>query len=403
MLPSTPAGLTREQLDREGQEFNAARPTIEARLARDRRASDDPELDTYIDLALACSGRPLPGAPVKPASLLTDPAPGPLLAWRLGACGITHEPLLESALAAEPRFAETNLFVGRYRLVGRRAARAGSLAPSLPEARDALAKAFKAFPDSPAIAIELANAVRGISYREALPLYVAVIDKVPGHQDAWLGKGICESYLGRHTDAVASFTRLLDLGRWDVGTAYYWRAWNRHQLKELDAAWSDVETAKQTLYNSDLYTLAGIIAHDRKELDIARPHLEKGLELQARNCTAAWYLGLVHAAQERWSGAADAFTTAATCYRLDADDGRRQLALAEALDDTEETKASQIASARGTIEESMRQEALSAYNAAYGFVRAQAADRARPLLELARQHVDVKVRADELLAYVDRR
>ena len=57
---------------------------------------------------------------------------------------------------------------------------------------------------------------------------------------------------------------------------------------------------------------------------------------------------------------------------------------------------------RRSIDESLRQEALSAYNAAFGFVRAQDIDRARPLLELARQHQDLKARADELLAYVNR-
>lgn len=48
----------------------------------------------------------------------------------------------------------------------------------------------------------------------------------------------------------------------------------------------------------------------------------------------------------------------------------------------------------------LRQNALSAYNAAYGFIRAAQSDRARPLG--ARRHADVQERADELLASVDR-
>jgi hypothetical protein len=406
-LRSNPSGLTREQIDRENQRYQAAREKVDARLARDRTtASDDRELDAYLDLALLCWGRvmPQPNA-AKPESLLPDGEPSPLLSWRVGICGLEHEPRLDAAVAAEPRFTEAAFFAGRYRLLaGRAGGPPGRFGPrpSLREAREALTRAHTAFPASPGITMELANVVRQISYPDALALYVEVIDKVRTHEDAWIGKGICESHLGRHTDAVATFTHVIGLTRWQIGTAYYWRAWNRHQLKELDAAWSDVETAKQTLYNSPLYTLAGIIAYDRQQLDVARPNLEKGRELEARNCIAAWYLGLVHAGKEGWPASADTFSAAATCYRLDADDARRDLANAEALDDREETKASQIASARGVIEESMRQEALSAYNAAYGFVRAQTADRARPLLEVARQHADVKGRADELLAYVDR-
>jgi tetratricopeptide (TPR) repeat protein len=399
--------VSREQQDGERSRLSAVRARIDARLSRPRRPSDDQELDAYLDLTLVCTARGQLPKGVTIDALVPDGPARPLLEYRLGACGLDKETHLDAALAAEPRFLEAFLIAARYRLVAARGGSAGRAGPrpSWPEARDAFTKALAAFPDSPAIAMELANALRQRSVSGALALYERVIARVPDHHDAWLGKGMCQSYLGRHTDAVATFTHLIGMGRWLVGESHYWRAWNRHQLKELDAAWADVETAKQTLYNADLYTLAGVIAYDRQQLEVARPHLEKGLELQPRNCTAAWYLGLVHAAQERWPEAGDTFTTASSCYRLDADDGRRQLTEAEALEATEEgaeARASQIAAARAAIDESTRQEALSAYNAAYGFVRAQQIERARPLLAAARQHADVKVRADELIAYVDR-
>jgi hypothetical protein len=99
----------------------------------------------------------------------------------------------------------------------------------------------------------------------------------------------------------------------------------------------------------------------------------------------------------------EAFEKAAACYRADAEDGRADLAQARASDAAPEVKAEQMASAQATIDQSVRQEATSAYNAAFGFVRSNEAGRARPWLELARAHADMKARAEELLAFVDRR
>jgi hypothetical protein len=191
------------------------------------------------------------------------------------------------------------------------------------------------------------------------------------------------------------------MGQWQTGDALYWRAWNRHQLKQLETAQQDVERAKTLLYNTELFALAGIIAHDRQQFDAARTDLQRSLEISSRNCAAAWYLGLTNAAQERWALSGSAFEQAGACYLLDADDARRSLTQAEALEQSD-GRAEQVASARAALEESLRQEALSAYNAGYGLVRAQETARARPLLERARQHADVRARADELLTWLDR-
>ena len=77
------------------------------------------------------------------------------------------------------------------------------------------------------------------------------------------------SYLLRHDDAIATATRLLDLGTWHIADANYWRAWNRYHLKEYDAAWEDVENATKGLSNGRVYMLAGLIAYARKDLPIA--------------------------------------------------------------------------------------------------------------------------------------
>ena len=163
------------------------------------------------------------------------------------------------------------------------------------------------------------------------------------------------------------------------------------------------ERAKRLLYSTNVYGLAGIIAYDRKDLDVARTNLEKALEISSAQLRRR----LVSRPHPRRRGAL-------ACVRRSLREGRTS-AIAPTRTSREttspaprrssqpnETRAEQIATARATIDESLRQEALSAYNAAFGFVRAQEVDRARPLLELARQHQDLKARADELLAYVNR-
>ena len=56
------------------------------------------------------------------------------------------------------------------------------------------------------------------------------------------GKMQAQSYLMRHPDAIATATRLLELGTWHIADANYWRAWNRYHLKEYDTAWETSRT-----------------------------------------------------------------------------------------------------------------------------------------------------------------
>jgi tetratricopeptide (TPR) repeat protein len=399
LLPADPGSPPPETADDQRRALTSNRDRLIARLTRPRGPSDDAELDAYIDLALGCGWRHLLQKDFSPAAAAGSIPRTPLLQYRLDACTPAVTPF-ESLLAAQPRFAEAHLWAARAAVSGMRVTSAAERARAVTH----YVKARDAFPDSPAIVMELANTVAIASYREALPLYERVLQLVPGHQEAMYRAGLCLSYLRRHQQAVATFTDLMGRGRWRIGDSLYWRAWNRHQLRELEAAWADVEEAKQTLYSTEVYTLAGIIAYDRQQLDVARPNLEKGVELSARNCGAAWYLGLVHAAQERWPLAGATFVAASGCYRRDADDSRRTLAGAQAATTlSEQAKAEQIAAAQAAIDESVRQEGLAAYNAAFGFVRANQAADARPWLDLALKHDEVKARAEELLEFVNRR
>lgn len=387
-LPDNPSALSRDVVSEQTTRFRAAGPEIQARLASAGAATD--RVDVYLDVSLACASRYDRKSDI---DAVAAPLAGDhLIQWGIAICGREHERLLAGVAGGHPRFVEADYWRGRYR-----AALAASPRARV-EARERLQAAHTAIPESPAIAFELAGIVRMTSPRDALPFYEAVTRRVPDHHEAWLGQGICLSYLNRPRDAIAALSTVLE-GRWFRGEALYWRAWNEHALGELDAAWSDIEEARKIVYSTDVYGLAGRIAHDRGEFDTARPLLEKAVELSDANCTAAWYLGLVHSARERWLDGGGAFEGAERCYRADVEHLQEERRRAEAGDADAIARAADI---EAGIRSGEQQAALAAYNAAFNLVKGGNRDRARPLLDRAVTHPAVADRARELRAFVDR-
>jgi tetratricopeptide (TPR) repeat protein len=388
-LPDNPSALSRDAAGEQYTRLRAARPEIEARLASARAATD--RVDVYLNVSLACATR---FERKSDFDAVAAPALGDhLIQWAVAICGRDREELLAGLAAGHPRFVEADYWRGKYRAALAAVPRARS------EARERLRAAHTAIPESPAIAFELAGIVRLSSPRDALPLYEAVTRRVPDHHEAWLGQGICLSYLNRPRDAIAALSKVLELGRWFRGEAFYWRAWNAHALGELDAAWSDVEEARKIVYSTEVYGLAGRIAHDRGEFDTARPLLEKAVELSDANCAAAWYLGLVHSARERWREGGMAFEGAERCYHADLEHLQQEQRRAEAGDEDAVARAAEI---EAGIRAAEQQAALAAYNAAFNFVKGGDRDRARPLLDRAVTHPAAADRARELQAFLDR-
>jgi hypothetical protein len=151
-----------------------------------------------------------------------------------------------------------------------------------------------------------------------------------------------------------------------------------------------------------VFALSGRIAFDQKAFDTARPLLEKAVELSDVNCSAAWYLALLHSTQERWLAGGEGFARAEACYLGEVTRARAELELSAATEVEDTVRAERQARADTTIRVAERQAALSAYNAAFNFVRGGEAARSRPLLDRAIAHPDVSDRARELRAFVDR-
>jgi tetratricopeptide (TPR) repeat protein len=406
LVLSNPSGLPRDDAEAERLRLSEARTDLERRLAGAAAMSDP--LDVYLNVSLACSAS-FPVSPREPETLAGPAAAHPIVQWRVATCGRSHDGALRAFAEAHPRYVEADYWRGRYRttvatsvIAGRTAMTFVSDPAARREARDRMRAALTAIPGSLAVAFDLAGLTSVTSPRDALPLYERVTKAQPRHNEAWLGQGICLTYLDRPRDAIDALSRVVELGRWSVGDALYFRAWNRHAIGELDAAWADIEQARTTLYNTNVYGLAGRIAFDRKALDTARPLLEKAVELSDTNCTAAWFLGLLHSTEERWLAGGTAFEGAEACYRADIIRARseRSRAAADAIDDA--ARAELEAQTEAAIRTAERQAALSAYNAAFNLVRGGEPARSRALLDRAVQHPEVSDRARELRAFVDR-
>jgi len=341
-----------------------------------------PLLNGYLTTAVQCTlVPPRPDATEAPPT--DQPPPPPLLAFRRALCNpLRNRPALEQYLSAVPRAVETGLFLAR----GGMATLATGGSRILPPLEGTYAR----FADSPAVTYELATITQALGdCRRAVGHYSETLSLRPRHDDARLGRTICWSHLNEPREAIADATVLIEASATNYGDAFYWRAWNRHRLAELDLARADIERAKTLRYASHVLTLAGIIEHDQAELKIARSDLATATQLDGTNCTARWYLGVVEYRAERWLDSAGAFAESAGCYAASASSGEAQRAVMLGRDDLEEDfRTRQIAAFDAAIGEDRNQESASALNAALNYARA--GDRVKATEYLDRAAADAR-------------
>jgi tetratricopeptide (TPR) repeat protein len=375
-------------------DVTSARNTAERRAALTAlrpqlgRSPTPSTVETYLSLSFDCfdveARRQL-----EPDELVARFGDIPLLRYRIAACGFGPRDAFGTMRSADTRWVEAAFFEGRAAGSGRR--------PDLRAAIELFNIAQPALPESPSILLALAHAQRGYGDLEpALVSYDGVTAMVPQNRDALLGRAITLSYLDRHPGVIETTTRMIELGTWLMGDAYYWRARSRYVLKALDEAWSDVEHAVTLAPTSTVYTLAGVIAYDRKELDVAKDLFERARKADASNCTAHSYFALVAAAQDQWPAATPVFSQAMTCFVHAAAEAEKELEQIAASDYDEMFKARLTSQQRKTIEESELKAAQAAYNAAQGLLREGKRSEATAHLQLALEHPDVKAQAEAL-------
>lgn len=373
-------------------DFEVPRPRLDTVLEWQMfltRPSAGSKLDRYLQLTLICSR---PGSAGSPDEVTADV---PLLQYRLGLCGPAQRPALDTVFAASPRFVEAGFFLARYEMVN------GASQPRVTRALPLLLDVHAALPQAPVITVTLASLWRTrFELARALALYDEALVLRPTQRDALLGRAITLTYLGRSDEAIEAATRMIELGTWYLGDAYYWRAWNLYQRGQVEAAAADVMSARELQSSPELLTLSGMVAYDQQRGVDARRDFESARRMNpGANCPALWYLGLINLDEQMVPNARDEFAAASACYTGAAAEARKELAdLAPDL--SPEALEQQQRDLGRRIADNLRQEARAALNAS--LLSQQLADR-ESAEKYARIAVAHELTRDRAQAVLDRR
>jgi tetratricopeptide (TPR) repeat protein len=354
-----------------------------------------PSLDHYILLTLECQ---VGTRTSMEEALRSTDRMLPLLQYRAGICTAAQRPLLEALAAAVPRFVEAWYFIGRYEMASGVNAGAGSAGRQwLTTAVAPLTRAHEGLPEAPTVATALARLMAARSdFGRALALYDAALARRPTHADAALGRVVMLSYLKRYDEAIDAATTIIALERGHVPSAWYYRAWNRYQKRQLEPARQDVATAIRLSAPDEVHVLSGLVAYDQQRPADARADFTTAVLGNRNRCTAHWYLGILDLDAESWAGALGRFSDAAECYVATAASLERQTTqLPEDL--PPDVKAAQVASLQEDLIENRRQAGRSYFNAAQAAMRLDDRGRALQHARMAAGFDDMRERAEAMV------
>jgi tetratricopeptide (TPR) repeat protein len=342
-----------------------------------------------LRLSLECSyrssltGRDTPD-PWRPSS----DAP-PLVRFRSAMCQGHDTPALAAMLAADPRFAEIELFLGESAFGQGR----------LVEAERHMLPAFDAFPDLAVAASYLGSIYMAMEdFDEGLVYYQEAVAIIPGHREALLGQMKLLSYLGRSEDAVRVASQMIDLGTWYMGDAYYWRAWNRQRKSDWEGAWADLQEAKKYLpMDGAVAKLTGLIALGRGEPVRAHEEFRIAIRYNDKDSDAWFYLASVLSTLKRWTESAEAFAAAEPLYAKDEEALREKIKEIAASKLGDARKARLTTAKERQVAATRLQQARSAFSAAAGYFNIGDFAKAQPLAERAVAHPELAESARKLL------
>jgi tetratricopeptide (TPR) repeat protein len=173
----------------------------------------------------------------------------------------------------------------------------------------------------------------------ALDAYDAALAVSPDHPEGMLGRTVSLSRLMRSAEAIAAATRMIELGQWRVGEAYYWRAWNYLLLGSYDLARRDADSARTRMANAAMFVLSGTIEWRMMRLESAEREFQQALTMDLGECEAAFNLGVVRDELGRQDGSLAAFEQARRCYDLSMAVRREAISAIRSGPGTESAKA----------------------------------------------------------------
>jgi tetratricopeptide (TPR) repeat protein len=395
-------GLDPEQ---RAQATGRTRPPLEPDNPKRRALDAAPENDVtakYVALSIDCEQQKLIES-VDVKALTAAYASSPLMQFRLSTCARPAAPNAGALRVSDPRWTDTFYWEARREMVA-----------SLGQAID-LSKVIglywqgrQAFPTSLMLTMAWANAnLAAEEFESALSGFEDVLKTFPTHRDAMTGKMQSQSYLLRHQEAIGTATQLLELGTWHIPDANYWRAWNRFQIKEYDAAWVDVENAIKGVSNSRVYMLAGLIAYARKELPTAVDRFDTAFAADPNACDAVWMSGLVSIDQNELAVAGPKFTRSMTCFVSAAAALRQNRATLEMtiqkrgtpLNARDQRNLDRLQRDADTAE---LKSAQSAFNGAQCYARTGGKGLALNLVDVAIAHPEMREKASVLKAAIEK-
>ena len=396
------SGLDPEQ---RAQLTGRSRPAIDPANPKRRALDALPETDLtakYVGLAIDCEQTRLAES-VDVKTLAATYSGSPLIQFRLANCPRPGTPNVAALRQADPRWNDTLYWEARREMV----ASLGQ-AIDLSKVVGLYGQGREAFPASLMLTMAWSNAnLSAEEFESALSGFEDVLKTYPTHRDAMNGKMQAQSYLMRHLEAIATATRILELGTWNIPDANYWRAWNRYQIKEYDSAWQDVENAIKGVSNARVYMLAGLIAYSRKTLQTAVDRFDTAFAADASACDAVWMSGLVSIDMDQLGIAAPKFARSMTCF-VSAASGLRQ---ARAQLDMNIQKRGTPPTARDQrnldrlqrdAETADLKSAQSAFNGSQCFARTGNKGLALNLIEVAIAHPGMSEKAIALKALIEK-
>ena len=381
------------------------RPPLEPDNPRRRALDARPQTDLaakYVALSIDCEQQKLIES-LDMRGLIATYGGVPLMQFRLSTCPRPGAPGVAVLRESNPRWTDTLYWEGRREL-------ASSLGRAIdfPKAIGLFAQGRQAFPASTLLTLAWANAnMAAEEFESALSGYDAVLAVFPTHRDALSGRMQSLSYLLRHQDGIAAATRLLELGTWHIGDAYYWRAWNRYNVKEYDAAWEDAENAIKGVSNGRVFMLAGLIAYSRKTLPIAVERFDMAFTIDPSACDATWMSGLVSIDMNDLAVAAPKFTRGMTCFTSSARALRQDLERTETAIAARGTPATareqrNMDRLKRDAENADEKSAQSAFNGAQCYARTGNKLMALSHVDAAMAHPRMKDKAEQLKAAIEK-
>ncbi|MGD8540491.1 MAG: hypothetical protein PVI66_17395 [Candidatus Aminicenantes bacterium] len=303
--------------------------------------------------------------------------------------------LFESILEEEPRFQEVHLFLGESAYEGKK----------LLTAEKHFRKAYDIIPKSLSLLVYLAGIHFALEeYDESIGLYEDALRLAPGYREAILGKGICLGYMGKHEYALLTLNKLIELGKYYMGEAYFWLAWNQNELEQIETAEENVKKTENYLVGDiGVLALQGIISFKLGKLAEAEDYLNQALKIQNNHCESIYYLAKIDVLREDWKQSGIDYEKAAFCYRgLEAGlDNRIQEIEKSPL--SLERKAKMILRKRAQLRQTALTKATCFYNGAAGFFNSGLTDKALVFAAYAAQDEAFTTKAEKLIKKIENR